>query len=107
MLFFSLSYNAVEKEAHFVFECSQYNPVKDKFPSLFENVVLGSLESLFESNHQLTLVSISRRLLHVPHHSRELVGLKPSRCTFNPTSLSAFYTLNLTSNSTSFHCVGK
>ena len=29
----------VENEAHFVLECPLYNTIKDKFPSLFENVI--------------------------------------------------------------------
>ena len=41
------SYNAVENEAHFMLECPIYNPIKDKFPSLFKNVVLGNLNLSF------------------------------------------------------------
>ena len=37
------SYNAIENEAHLVLECPLYNPIRDKFPSLFENVVPRNL----------------------------------------------------------------
>jgi hypothetical protein len=33
------SYDAIENEAHFVLDCPLNNPIEDKFPSLFENVV--------------------------------------------------------------------
>ena len=44
-------YNAVENETHFVLEC----PVRDKFPSLIENIVLGSLKSFFQLYHQVDI----------------------------------------------------
>ena len=34
------SYNAIENEANYVLKCTLYNPIRDKFPSLFENVIL-------------------------------------------------------------------
>jgi hypothetical protein len=46
------SYNAVGNEAHFMLECPLYKPIRDTFPSLFENAVLESLKSLFQLNHQ-------------------------------------------------------
>jgi hypothetical protein len=39
------SYDAIENEAHFMLECPLYNLIKDKFPSLFENIAPGSLKS--------------------------------------------------------------
>jgi hypothetical protein len=36
-------YNVVEDEAHFMFECLLYDPIRDNFPSPLENIVLGSL----------------------------------------------------------------
>ena len=48
------SYNAVENKAHFVLECPLYNPIRDKFPSIFGNV-LGSLKSFFQSYHQVDM----------------------------------------------------
>ena len=39
------SYDAVENEAHFVLECPLYNPIRDKFPSLFEDKVPRILKS--------------------------------------------------------------
>ena len=56
-------------------ECPLYNPIKDKFSSLFENIDLGSLESFFQLDQQ---VSISLYLLKaiLLRHSRELTGLK-------------------------------
>jgi len=64
------SYNAVKSEAHFVLECP-------KFPSLFESVVLESLESFFQLDHQ---VDISLYLTEVTalRHSKKIAGLKPS-----------------------------
>lgn len=48
--------NACENEGHYcvgVLECPLYNPISCKFSSLFENVVLGSLESFFQSDRQV------------------------------------------------------
>ena len=45
------SYNVIENEAHFVLECLLYMSIGDKFPSLFENVVLGSLGSFVQLDH--------------------------------------------------------
>ena len=57
-------------------ECPLYNPIRDKFPSIFKNVVLGSLKSFFH-DHQ---VDISLYLTEATalRHSRELASLKPS-----------------------------
>ena len=41
-------YNVVENEARFVSECLLYNFIKDKFQSLFEKEILGSLKSFFQ-----------------------------------------------------------
>ena len=41
------SFTIVIKEAHFVLECTLYSLIGDKFPSLIENAILGSLESFF------------------------------------------------------------
>ena len=94
ILEFSLicSYSAVENEAHFVLECLLYNPVRHKFPSLFEEVILGSLKyfySFFQLDHQ---VDISLYLTEATalQHSRKLVGFKPLWCTFKPISLFGF-----------------
>ena len=56
---------------------SPIQPIRDKFPSLFENVVVGSLKSFFQSNQQ---VNNSLYLMEAttPCHSRELTGLKRS-----------------------------
>ena len=57
-------------------ECLVYNPLRDKYLSLFENIILGSLKSFFQLNHQ---VDISLYLTDTTfYHSRELTGLKPS-----------------------------
>ena len=68
--------NVVENEAHFMLEYPLYKPIRFKFPSLFENVILECLKSFFQLDHQ---VNISLCLMEVTalHHSRELVGLKP------------------------------
>ena len=44
------SYNALEYDAHFILEHPMYKPIRHKFPSLFENVVLGTLKSFFKLN---------------------------------------------------------
>ena len=59
------SYNANENEAHFILECPLYKPIRDKFPSLFENVVhMESQIMLSIGPPKLILASISRRLQH-------------------------------------------
>ena len=57
-------------------ESPLHNPIRDKFSSMFENVVLGSLKSLFQLNHK---VGISLYLIEVTalYHSKDLTGLKP------------------------------
>jgi hypothetical protein len=47
------SYQVVEDESHFVLEYLLYNPIKDKFSSLFENAILESLKSFFQLDHQV------------------------------------------------------
>lgn len=42
------SYKVIENEAPFVLECPLYNSISDRFPSLFQNVVLGSLKFFFQ-----------------------------------------------------------
>jgi hypothetical protein len=66
-------YNVIENEAHFVLECPLYNPIRDKLPSLFENVILGKFS--FNWTIKLTLAFISEDI--ALYHSRELAGLKP------------------------------
>jgi hypothetical protein len=44
------SYNVIENEAYFVLECPLYNPIRDKFPSQFKNVVPSSLKLFFQLN---------------------------------------------------------
>ena len=58
-------------------ECPLYNSIRDKFPSLFENVVPGSLKSFFQLNQQVN-ISLYPTEVTALHHSRELIGLKPS-----------------------------
>ena len=36
------SYNVVENEAHFVLKCPLNDPIRDKFPSLFEKLFEGA-----------------------------------------------------------------
>ena len=50
-------------------ECPLYNPIRDKFQSLFEKIVLGNLEYLFQSEQ----VDISLYLTKTTtlHHSRK------------------------------------
>jgi hypothetical protein len=58
-------------------ECPLYNPTRDKFSSLFDNIVPRSLKSFFQLDQQ---VNISLYLMGVIalRHSREHNGLKPS-----------------------------
>ena len=51
------SCNVVDNEAHFVLECPLYDSIRDRFLSLFENAVLGSVESFYQLDHR---VDISR-----------------------------------------------
>ena len=75
------SYNVVENEARFVLERPLHKSIRDEFPSLFENVIIGNPKSFFQMDHQ---VSISLYLTEATalRHSKELAGLKPSWCTF-------------------------
>ena len=70
------SCNAIKNEAHFMSECLLYNPFKDKFSSLFENVVLGSHKSFFQSNQQVNISYLMEATTLC--HTRKLIGLKPS-----------------------------
>ena len=63
-------------------ECPLYNPTKDSFKIhiyiyIFKNVVVGSIKSFFQLDHQ---VDISGYLTEATalRHSRILAGLKPS-----------------------------
>ena len=53
------SYNVVENEAHLLLECPLYNFIRDKVQSPFESVILGSLESFFQLDHQVELGFVS------------------------------------------------
>ena len=65
--------------------CSQsYCSIKDKFPSLFENVVLRSLKTFF-----IWSKKVNNSLYHNPPLQR-ISQLKPSKCTFNPINLFGF-----------------
>ena len=52
-------------------ECPMYNPSKDKFKLLFKKVILDSLESFFQEDHQ---VDISFYLTEATalRHSRDI-----------------------------------
>ena len=77
-----------------------YNLIRHKFPSLCKGVVLGSFKSFFQLNHQ---VHIGLYLTEATalRHSRELVGLEPSWCTFS--FISFFDALNFKINIVSLH----
>ena len=47
-MFMDCSFFCFIVQCNFVLECPLYNPIRDKFASLVENVVLGSLKSLFQ-----------------------------------------------------------
>ena len=48
-------FNASENEAHFGLACLLNNPIRDKFSSLFENVVSRSLKTFFDIDHQIDI----------------------------------------------------
>ena len=48
-------YNIVKNEAYFVLECPSHNPIRDKIPSIFENVVPKNLKSFFQLDHQVDI----------------------------------------------------
>ena len=58
-------------------ECPIYNPIRDKFPSLYENVVLGSLKTFFPLDHKVDCSLYLTEAIAFCH-SKELVGLNPS-----------------------------
>ena len=70
------SYNVVEIEAHSVLKCPLYNPIRDKFPSLFENVEPESLKSFFQLDQQVNF-SLYPTVATIVRHTRELIDLKP------------------------------
>ena len=82
------SYHAIENESHFKLDLSSFKPIRDKFPSLFEDVVLESLKSVFQFDHQVDINFFLKEVATLCH-SRELVDLKPSWCPVNPISLLA------------------
>ena len=43
-----------------------YNPIEDKFPPLFEKVVLGSLKSFFQLDHQVDASLYLMEATHTP-----------------------------------------
>ena len=68
-------FNAVEIEARFMLECPLYEPIRDKFTSLFENVVLGSLKSFFQLDHQVDICLFLKKATAL-HKFRGLASLK-------------------------------
>jgi hypothetical protein len=76
-------YNVAEIEAHFVLECPLYNPIRDKFQSLFEKAILACLKNFFQLDHHED-ISLHIIVATALHHSRELVGLTPPWCIFSP-----------------------
>ena len=81
------SYNTIENEAQFVLECSLYNPIRDKFPSLFENVVPRGLKYFFHLEHQ---VSINLYLLRPPHSATLVNNCFETILMYNPISFVGF-----------------
>ena len=58
-------------------ECTLNNPIRDKFLSLFENVVLGSLKPFFQLDQQVDISLYLTKAITLCH-STKLAGLKPS-----------------------------
>ena len=67
------SYFAVENKAHFVLK---YNPIRDEFSPIFENIVLESLRYFFQLDNQLD-ITLYLMDITVLCHSRKLAVLKP------------------------------
>lgn len=67
-----------------------HHPIKDKFSSPFENVVLGSLESFFRLDQQVDIVFYHRETTAL-RHSKNLPSFKTSSCTFKPINLQSIY----------------
>ena len=93
------SCNALENEAHFVMECHLY--IRDKFPSLFENVILGCLKSFFQLDHEVG-VSLFLTKATTLCHFRELASMN-CHSTFNSISLFGFPDFKI--NFISFHFI--
>ena len=74
---FSLSLTMFHSYICIEVEYPLHNLVRDKFSSLFEDVILGSLKTFFQLDQQ---VDISLYLMEATtlRHSRELASLKPS-----------------------------
>ena len=79
----------LDESTHFVLECPLYGPISDKFQSLFEKVILGSLKFFFQLDQQ---VDISLYLMKATAfcHSRELAGSTPPWCIFDPHKIFGF-----------------
>lgn len=91
------SSSVIENEAHVVLKCLLYNPVANmKFPSLFENVVLGSLKSFFQIDHQDD-INIYFTKAKVLHHFRESTRWKLLWCHLVSLGFMAYMTLKSTS----------
>ena len=52
---YDFTHNAVENEAHVVLECPLHNPIRDKFLLIFEDAILGSLNSYFQYDHEVNI----------------------------------------------------
>ena len=59
--------------------------MRDRFPLLFENAILLSLEPCFQLDHQADIGLYLTKATAL-HNSSEWIGLKPSRITFSPIS---------------------
>lgn len=71
------SYAVIEDDVYFMLECPLCNPIRDKFPSLFENVVARSLKSFLQIEQQVN-ISFYLTEANTLCHSRKSLGLKPS-----------------------------
>ena len=69
-------------------ECPVYKPIRDKYPSLLDRVVLGSLKSFLQLYHQ---VDISLYLTKTtPLHSKKNILFETIIMCFDSTSLFNF-----------------
>lgn len=71
------SYIAVETKARFVLECPRYNFIRDKFQLLFKNVVLKSLTSFMQLDHQAD-ISLYLTEANAVFQSKKLTSLTSS-----------------------------
>lgn len=84
-LCYFLSLNVLENKVHFVLKCPLHNLIKDRFLTLFLNVVLGGLRSSFFQLHHRVYISLYlMEATNALCYTRERAFLSPPWCTLVP-----------------------